>query len=67
MLEGYRTSAPNEKSKALGEKVTALLVSSAVTYQEAEDALEYAQETLMRSTYPSISGIPHPGDSEQTV
>ncbi len=64
MLQGYRISSPNEKSKELGEKITALLVSSAVTYKEAEDALECAQDMLMGSTYPSISEIPLPDDSE---
>ncbi len=52
MLKSYRISEPNEKAKALAEKVTELLVNSSVTYQEAEDALELAQVLLMEQTRP---------------
>ena len=53
MLQAYRSlGESSDASKALGEKITALILSSAVTYKDAEDALEYAQELLMTSTQP---------------
>ena len=55
MLQSYRLPGEiSETAKVLGEKITALIVSSAVTYKEAEDALEHAQELLMTTTHPVI-------------
>ena len=53
MLQSYRL--PREMStdaKELGEKIAALIVTSAVTYKDAEDALEHAQGLLMTTTRP---------------
>lgn len=52
MRIAYRTDNPNEKSIDLAEKVTALVIDSAVTYKEAMDALEAAQDMLMEKTMP---------------
>lgn len=52
MVRAYRTDKPNEKSMDLAEKVTALVIDSAVTYKEAMDALEAAQEMLTEKTVP---------------
>ena len=52
MSIAYRTDNPNEKSIDLAEKVTALVIDSAVTYKEAMDALEAAQDMLMENTTP---------------
>ena len=52
MYRSYRANEPNEKSKDLAEKVTALVIDSAVTYKEAMDALEAAQDMLMEKTIP---------------
>ena len=53
MLQSYRLPKEiSKEAKTLGEKITALVVSSAVTYKDAEDALEFAQELLMATTRP---------------
>ena len=52
----YRTDKPNEKSVDLAEKVTALVIDSDVTYKEAMDALEAAQDLLMEKTVPVRNG-----------
>lgn len=53
MLQSYRIPADySDDARALGEKITALIASSAVTYKDAENALEYAQELLMNTTRP---------------
>lgn len=52
MLGVYRPSEPNGRSVALARKITALVVDSAVTFKEATDALEKAQDMLMCEMYP---------------
>ena len=53
MLQSYRLPKEiSKEAKTLGEKITELVVSSAVTYKDAEDALEFAQELLMATTRP---------------
>lgn len=58
MMQAYRISEPSEKSKQLGEEITTVVVNSAVTYKEAEDALEYAQRLLMEQTRPVKASSP---------
>lgn len=48
----YRLDTPNGKSMELAEKITTLVIDSAVTYQEAADALEAAQDMLAEKTRP---------------
>ena len=50
----YDPTPPSEKANALAKKITALVVSSAVTYQEAMDALDAATDKLAKETVPSI-------------
>lgn len=57
-MQAYRISEPNEKARALAEEITAVVVNSAVTYKEAEDALEYAQRLLMEQTRPIKASSP---------
>lgn len=52
MYRPYRANEPNEQSKDLAEKITALVIDSAATYKEAMDALEAAQDMLMEKTIP---------------
>ena len=53
MLQSYRVpKLVSPDAKALAEKITALIVTSSVTYRDAEDALEFAQELLMSTTQP---------------
>lgn len=47
----YDPTPPSEKAAALAEKITALVVSSAVTYQ---DALDVAAGLLAHKTVPVI-------------
>ena len=53
MLNPYRLIEANEVSKKLAEEITVLVISRAVTYKEAEDALEVSQELLMSQTRPT--------------
>lgn len=53
MLNAYRVIEPNEVSTKLAEEITALVISRAVTYQEAEDALEVTQKLLLSQTRPT--------------
>lgn len=48
----YDLTPASEKANDLGEKITALVVSSAVTYQDAMDALDVAAEKLAKETVP---------------
>ncbi len=57
-MQAYRISEPNETAKSLALAITALVVNSAVTYKEAEDALEYAQRLLMEQTRPVNASFP---------
>lgn len=52
MYRAYRTDPPSAKAHELAEKITALVVASDVTYQDATDALSEAQELLMQTTKP---------------
>lgn len=65
MLHSYRLSAPNERAKALAEKIVALVTSSAVTYRECEDALEHTQKLIEETTKPVIDPSLRTSDSEQ--
>ena len=65
MLQSYRLPKANEVSMALAEKITALVVASAVTYEEAENALEAAQGLLMKTTKPAWINNPQQHDAEQ--
>lgn len=55
MKASYRPPEHNEEVNALAEKVLGLLVTSGVTYQQADDALTVAQEMLATKTTPVIS------------
>ncbi len=64
MLQAYRTTKPNETSLLLAGKITELVLASGVTYVEAEDALEAAQEMLMKQTRPVSAQTPQQAGSE---
>ena len=55
MLQPYRKpDKTNEAVISLAKKVTALLVTSAVTYKEDEDALSLAEDLLIGATRPIL-------------
>ena len=59
----YGSVEQTEKSQQLAEKVTLLVVSSNVTYKEAQSALELALETLETKARLVIDQSPRQGDS----
>lgn len=52
MRNPYRSTEPSEKSTRLAEQITALIITSAVTYKEAMDALDATETMLMDNTKP---------------
>lgn len=52
MLRSYRADPPSDDARKLAEKITALVVASSVTFQDAMDALSEAQEMLMKTIKP---------------
>jgi len=50
----YDLTLPSEAARTLAKKITALVVSSAVTYQEAMDALDVTADELAHKTVPVI-------------
>ena len=65
MLQSYRLPKANEASMDLAKKITALVVASTVTYEEAENALEAVQDLLMKTTRPVHINNPQQHDAEQ--
>ena len=53
MRSAYRVPEQYETTNQLAEKILADILSSGVTYAEAADALEVAQEKLQKCTKPS--------------
>ena len=60
----YGTVEQTEASKNLAKEGTSLIVSSNVTYMEAQNALELVLETLETRTRPVIVQGPVQGDSK---
>lgn len=55
MKQSYRPIEEfSPKAKAVGEKIVHLLLGEGITYQEADDALSFAQVTLATETGPTI-------------
>lgn len=52
MQRSYERHEVSERAMALAREITMLLVDSHVTYQEAMDAVEAAQELLETTTRP---------------
>lgn len=52
MKNSYRVVEPNEASIELAKKITALIITSAVTYKEAMDALDATENMLTDETRP---------------
>lgn len=52
MKRAYGTDPPSEAAKNLAEKITALIIDSAVTFKDAVDALDMAEELLENKTRP---------------
>lgn len=59
LASAYQPYEPNQKSVNLAEKITALIIDSAVTYQEADDALVETQKILKNNTKPIRSEMLH--------
>lgn len=55
MRRSYRVDEPNEASIKLAEKITALIITSTVTYKEAMDALDATENMLTDKTRPVMS------------
>ena len=52
MKRAYGAEPPSEAAKELAEKITALIIDSAVTFKDAIDALDVSEELLENSTRP---------------
>lgn len=52
MRRAYGSAPPSAAAKALAEKITALIIDSAVTFKDAVDALDVAEELLENKTRP---------------
>lgn len=63
LSRSYGPVEQTEKSKQLAEKVTLLVVSSNVTYKEAQNAMELVLETLEAKARLVIDQSPLQGDS----
>lgn len=48
----YGAEPPSQAAKDLAEKITALIIDSAVTFKDAIDALDAAEELLETKTRP---------------
>lgn len=52
MRRAYGSDPPSVAAKALAEKITALVIDSAVTFKDAVDALDVSEELLEKETRP---------------
>ncbi len=52
MRRAYGSEPPSVAAKALAEKITALIIDSAVTFKDAVDALDVSEELLEKRTRP---------------
>ncbi len=52
MKRAYGTEQPSAAAVELAEKITALIVESAVTFKDAMDALDASEEILEKKTRP---------------
>lgn len=52
MKRAYDTEPPSQAAKALAEKITTLIIDSAVTFKDAIDAIDASEEMLEKETRP---------------
>ncbi len=61
MKRAYGTEPPSAAAVELAGKITALIVESAVTFKDAMDALDAAEEKLEKETRPVRAERIHEG------